>query len=158
LGRHSYTPGCVREEESAMRRPSVLRATVPALAVLALLGTVVTPVPKPAAQTSGATVGSIRSSPVRGTPTADDAWPTFDGDPSRSGVNRRERVLGPGSVARLTVRWTRHLPGPVDSSPVYRDHRLYLTLTNGSAVAVDADSGRLLWTAGASGPHLTTSS
>jgi outer membrane protein assembly factor BamB len=124
-------------------------------------------VPSPTASGPGvatspafATLGpGAETRPVpRASQPADGVWPTFDGDASRSGINRREHLLNPGDVAHLTAIWSRHLPGPVDSAPVYGDHRLYLTLTNGGTVAVDADSGRLLWAATTRGPRFTTSS
>jgi outer membrane protein assembly factor BamB len=137
----------------ARRRPALPPATVGGIAALILL--VTAPPGAPPASASSPTAPP--SSPTAARPVA-AAWPTFDGDASRSGVNRAEHVLNASNVARLAVIWSRHLPAPVDSAPVYRDHRLYLTLTNGGTVAVDAESGRLLWAARTRGPRFTTAS
>jgi outer membrane protein assembly factor BamB len=107
----------------------------------------------------GAQGGPDRSASMMGAASAgaSDEWPTFNGDASRSGINPREHTIDAASVGRLKLLWSNRLPGPIDSSPVYRDRRLYLTLTNGTTAAVDANTGRALWTARTTGPHYTTS-
>jgi outer membrane protein assembly factor BamB len=99
--------------------------------------------------------------PVVAAPTALSAareGPVFDFDPARSGVNPNERTIGPDNVAMLRVLWSRRLPDVADSTPVYRDGRLYLTLRNGSTVALDARTGEQIWLAPPTGPKITNSS
>jgi len=82
----------------------------------------------------------------------------FDFDPARSGVNPNERTIGPDNVTRLGVLWSRRLPDVADSTPVYRVGRLYLTLRNGSTIALDARTGEQIWLARTTGPKITNSS
>ena len=81
-------------------------------------------------------------------------WPQFGLDPQRSDVSERTTGITSANVSRLH-RMTVTLGGTVDSSPVYLHralvggaaHNLILvTTTYGRTVAVDADSGRILWT------------
>jgi hypothetical protein len=81
-------------------------------------------------------------------------WSEFGLNPQRSDVSELATGITAANVARL-----RHisvsLPGTVDSSPVYLHgvtvdgavHNVILvTTTYGKTIAIDADSGRILWT------------
>ncbi|MGH2458870.1 MAG: PQQ-binding-like beta-propeller repeat protein [Chloroflexota bacterium] len=117
-----------------------------------------TPAVTPAAAPSvtGAAAAPV---PATATPAAASAiWPVFDFDPSRSGTNPSEDRIGPGNVAGLEVLWRQRLPDVADSTPVYRDGRLYLTLRDGGIVAVDARNGKPLWSKSTVGPKITNSS
>lgn len=81
-------------------------------------------------------------------------WPLFGLNPSRTGASERSTGIGAptlGSLRRVTVS----LPGTVDSSPVYLHgvaaagaarNLAVMTTSYGRTVALDADSGRILWT------------
>ena len=94
-------------------------------------------------------------------------WVRFGFDPARSGVNPEEKTITPGTVGGLHRLWSTNLPDTADSSPALlhdlevsgktRDV-LYTTTKDGRIVALDAGSGKLLWSHKPSGPDLTTSS
>jgi outer membrane protein assembly factor BamB len=80
-------------------------------------------------------------------------WPEFGLDPQRSGASNLSTGITAANVARL-----RHmsiaLPGTVDSSPIYvhgatvagASHDVVVvTTTYGKTLAIDANSGRILW-------------
>jgi PQQ-like domain len=81
-------------------------------------------------------------------------WPEFGLNPQRSNVSERASAITSANVSRLH-RTTVTLPGTVDSSPIYLHGALVggaahdaavLTTTYGKTLAIDANSGRLLWT------------
>jgi outer membrane protein assembly factor BamB len=81
-------------------------------------------------------------------------WPEFGLDPQRSDSSERSTGITAANVARLH-RITVAVGGTVDSSPIYLHAALaggaphnvtVVTTTYGKTVAIDADSGRLLWT------------
>jgi outer membrane protein assembly factor BamB len=81
-------------------------------------------------------------------------WPEFGLDPQRSSVSERATGITSANVSRLR-HITVHLPGTVDSSPIYLHGVLVAgamrnvavaTTTYGKTVAIDAASGRILWT------------
>ena len=94
-------------------------------------------------------------------------WVRFGYNPARGGVNPEERLISPRTVGGLRLLWRTHLPGIVDSSPIFlhgleyskgsRDV-LYATTKNGTIVALDAAGGEILWSHRPSGPQITTSS
>jgi putative pyrroloquinoline-quinone binding quinoprotein len=80
-------------------------------------------------------------------------WPEFGLDPQRSNVSERTTAITSANVAHL-----RHLsvtlPGTVDSSPIYLHgvlvggavhNTVVVTTTYGRTLAIDADSGKVLW-------------
>jgi hypothetical protein len=80
-------------------------------------------------------------------------WPEFGLDPQRSSVSLAATGITAANVGHLR-RQRIDLPGTVDSSPIYlhgvtvasATHNLaVLTTTYGRALALDADSGRILW-------------
>jgi PQQ-like domain len=81
-------------------------------------------------------------------------WPEFGLDPQRSDVSERATGITSANVSRLR-RARVLLGGTVDSSPVYLHGALVgraihnvvvVTTTYGRTMAIDADSGRILWT------------
>jgi outer membrane protein assembly factor BamB len=81
-------------------------------------------------------------------------WPEFGLDPQRSDASSLATGIAAGSLAHLR-RVTVSLPGTVDSSPVYVHEALVagatrsvavVTTTYGRTLAIDASSGRKLWT------------
>ena len=88
------------------------------------------------------------------TPAAATDWLQFGFDASHSGVNPAEATLTPANVAQLKRLYSAALPGKVEGAPVLltnvatpvgtRDV-LYMTLTDGTLIAVDAAAGTVLW-------------
>jgi len=81
-------------------------------------------------------------------------WPEFGLDPQRSDVSERSSGIDAAQLARLR-RVTVTLPGTVDSSPIYlhgvtvrgaTHDVIVVTTTYGKTLAIDAGSGRILWT------------
>lgn len=116
--------------------------------VLALAGT---------ALMIGALIG-LASARDQATSGAAFAWPTFHYASYRDGVNPLVFGIGPSNVGQLSPIWKASLPGVADSTPVYRSGRLYLTLTDGSLVALNVFTGGELWRQTTTGPGFTTSS
>jgi hypothetical protein len=113
----------------------------------------------PADSASGAAAGpaaSPRAIPaaraLAGQPLLD--WPEFGLDPQRSDASERATGITAQDVGRLR-RLTVRLPGTVDSSPIYLHgvavagairNVVVVTTTYGRTVAIEAASGRVLWT------------
>jgi hypothetical protein len=81
-------------------------------------------------------------------------WPEFGLNPQRTDTSPLSTGITASNVAHLR-RVTVNLPGTVDSSPVYLHGATVLgtthsvvvvTTTYGKTLALDADSGRVLWT------------
>jgi outer membrane protein assembly factor BamB len=81
-------------------------------------------------------------------------WPEFGLDPQRSDVSELATGITSANVAHLR-HITVALPGTVDSSPIYLHgvsvdgavhDVIVVTTTYGKTIAIDADSGRILWT------------
>ena len=81
-------------------------------------------------------------------------WPEFGLDPQRSDVSEASTGITSANVSHLR-RKTVELGGTVDSSPIYLHGALVggathnvvvVTTTYGKTLAIDADSGQILWT------------
>jgi hypothetical protein len=81
-------------------------------------------------------------------------WPEFGLNPQRSDVSEEASGISLAQLAHLHRRTVR-LPGTVDSSPIYlhgvrvggaTHDVVVVTTTYGKTIALDADSGGLLWT------------
>jgi hypothetical protein len=81
-------------------------------------------------------------------------WPEFGLDPQRSDVSELASGITAANVAHLH-HISVSLPGTVDSSPIYlHDVSVHgavhdvivVTTTYGKTIAIDADSGQILWT------------
>jgi PQQ-like domain len=81
-------------------------------------------------------------------------WPEFGLDPERSDVSESATGITSANVSHLR-RTTVRLPGTVDSSPIYihgasvdgtTHNVIVVTTTYGKTIAIDADSGQILWT------------
>ncbi|HEX3874659.1 MAG TPA: PQQ-binding-like beta-propeller repeat protein [Solirubrobacteraceae bacterium] len=81
-------------------------------------------------------------------------WPEFGLDPQRGDATDRPTGITAANVGKLTDRRI-SLPGTVDSSPIYlhdvrvrrRSHDVVVVTTSyGRTIAIDAGTGRLLWT------------
>jgi hypothetical protein len=100
-------------------------------------------------------------------------WPEFGLNPQRSDVSTLSTGITAANIAHLH-RITVSLPGTVDSSPIYlheagvtgaRHSVVVVTTTYGRTLALDADSGRILWSftppgysSWAGSPQITVSS
>jgi outer membrane protein assembly factor BamB len=81
-------------------------------------------------------------------------WPEFGLNPQRTDTTGQPSGVSAANAAHLR-RTAVRLPGTVDSSPVYlhgvlvagaRRNVIVVTTTYGRTLAIDADSGRILWT------------
>jgi hypothetical protein len=81
-------------------------------------------------------------------------WPEFGLNPQRSDASEEQTGVSAANVAHLHRR-TLTLPGTVDSSPIYlheanvngaKHDVIVVTTTYGRTLAIDANSGRTLWT------------
>jgi polyvinyl alcohol dehydrogenase (cytochrome) len=80
-------------------------------------------------------------------------WPTYGHDPGRSAFNPEETTIDGANLGRLAARWTVNIgmgPLPASSAPSVTGGRLYVGSSVGSGpnfLALDANTGRLLWSA-----------
>jgi hypothetical protein len=97
---------------------------------------------------------SIPSASTAGAASELRDWTEFGLDPQRSDATESPTGITAANVGHLS-RITVHLPGTVDSSPVYlhgvsvagaQHDVIVVTTTYGKTLAIDADSGRILWT------------
>ncbi len=95
------------------------------------------------------------------------AWPVFDGNAARTGINSAETTITPNNVGQLSKLWQQTLPGVVDGVPVEQPNvttsagiktLLFVTTKSGSILAIDAATGITIWSKNTSGPNYTTSS
>jgi hypothetical protein len=103
------------------------------------------------------TLGAGAGSPMAGDAAALTAWPVFQFDSARSGVNSAEQSIGTSNLNQLVLHWSATLPAIADSSPVEQNGVVYLTTKQGEAIALDELSGSELWSATTSGasPFMT---
>ncbi len=96
------------------------------------------------------------------------AWPMFDGDAQKSGVNTNETLISKTTVTQLKQLWQVNLPGTSDGSPVYLSNvitpqglknLIFVTTEEGSLVALDETTGAKEWQQNTQGKAgITTSS
>ncbi len=107
-----------------------------------------------AARTPKAPPGSIPRASARTAGGELLDWTEFGLNPQRSDVSEQATGIDAANVAHLNRR-TLTLPGTVDSSPTYlhevsvdgASHDvIFITTTYGRTLAIDANSGRTLWT------------
>jgi outer membrane protein assembly factor BamB len=111
----------------------------------------------------GAAAAQARGGPA-GTP---GEWQQFGYDSAHHGVNPRETTIQPGNVATLHLLYRVSLPGLVNSAPVFLSSvatsaglldLLFMTTADGRVLAVDAATGRTVWSRRpATGPGITAS-
>src|ERR1700688_331397 len=92
-------------------------------------------------------------------------WQQFGYAPAHRGVNPLETTIQPGNVATLHLLYRVSLPGLVNSAPVFLSSvatsaglldLLFMTTADGKALAVDAATGRTVWSRQpATGPGIT---
>jgi len=129
-------------------RLAIALGTLAASALLAACGSAA-----PAAiSTPSVTSAAVPQARVAAAPLRD--WPEFGLDAQRTDVTEAATGITASSLGRLSRRRIA-LPGTVDSSPIYlhgvtvagaRNDVAVVTTTYGRTIAIDADTGRLLWT------------
>lgn len=72
-------------------------------------------------------------------------WPTYLGNPERTSFDQNESALAPGNVSGLTVAWTNQTPGPIESSPVVAEGRVFVSSWDGNVTAYNLTDGALDW-------------
>ena len=82
-------------------------------------------------------------------------WLQFGFDASHSGTNPSETALSPANVSQLRLLYSVALPAKAEGAPVLltnvgvakksKKDVLYLTLRNGTLIALDAATGQQLW-------------
>jgi len=99
---------------------------------------------------------------VAAAPASAADWLQFGLDSSHSGINPQETTLTRATVAQLRLLYSATLPGTAEGAPVLlsgvstpsgTQDVLYLTLSNGTLIALDAASGTLLWSRYPSDTH-----
>ena len=70
-------------------------------------------------------------------------------DAQHTNNNPYEKVLNSANVSRLVQDWTFHTGGYIAASPVVASGVVYITSTDTHLYALDAISGKQLWTSGA---------
>jgi outer membrane protein assembly factor BamB len=107
-----------------------------------------------ASPTPSTSAAAIPSAAQASTPRRLLEWPEFGLNPQRSDVSEASTGITSANVSHLR-RTTVQLPGTVDSSPVYlhgalvngaTHNAVVVTTTYGRTLAIDADSGQILWT------------
>jgi len=104
-----------------------------------------------AACTSGGSsapaTATTRPGPATSTLAAPDGrgWRLFGYDAARSNAFEGDTGIAVRDLGRLR-RERVQLPGIADSSPIYVRGRLLVTTSYGKVVAVDADTGKIVWT------------
>ncbi len=79
-------------------------------------------------------------------------WLTFGGNPQRTFARTELRL---GKPVRPTV-WARGMKDVMEYPPSFCDGKLYVNLERGKTVALDAKTGRIIWTRKAAGATAST--
>jgi PQQ-like domain len=107
------------------------------------------------------------SLPVEAAEPAPYDWLQFNGNPQHDGNNTQETVLGPSNVANLTLLFQVSLPATADGAPVALSsvatpsgtrNLLFSTTKQGHILALDADTGAVVWSHVNSGTGSTNAS
>ena len=74
-------------------------------------------------------------------------WPTYGRDPGGTKYSPLDQIT-PANVAKLAPAWTWHSnepPGTWEETPIVINHVMYLATQKNRVLALDADTGRELW-------------
>lgn len=74
-------------------------------------------------------------------------WPTYLGNPERTGANLNESVLALSNASDLRVLWNATLPGPPEDTPIVDHGVVYASSWDGSLSAYYLSNGTRLWKA-----------
>lgn len=95
--------------------------------------------------------GIATAAAAQGLPAQD--WPTFGGNVQSTSANPQRTGISAANITRLSRRQVK-LDGTVDASAIYladvsirgaRHNAIFVTTTYGKTLAIDADSGEVLW-------------
>jgi outer membrane protein assembly factor BamB len=150
-----------------IRTLSIVRASLAAVALAACSGgTSSNPATKasPGATPTASPVGTATASP----PANALNWPVFGHDPARSGVDVGDTTLNATNVSTLVEKWQISFGNGnvADSTPILLanveigntpQQTLYQTTKNGETFAINAQTGKIIWTYSTSGPQITDS-
>jgi hypothetical protein len=75
------------------------------------------------------------------------SWSQFRGEPTHSGTNPHETLIGVGNVSTLVQAWTGTTVGSVESSPAVANGVTYVGSDDHRLYAFDAATGAPLWIA-----------
>ncbi len=134
-----------------MRTVTLMRSTAASAACALLVACGSAPAAGPTPKTSASAIPAPAHSAAEAQLLE---WPEFGLDPQRSDVSEASTGITGANVAHLR-RTTVQLPGTVDSSPIYLHGAvvggaahdvIVVTTTYGKTLAIDAGSGKILWT------------
>jgi eukaryotic-like serine/threonine-protein kinase len=74
-----------------------------------------------------------------------DDWTTFAHDERRSGYQPQSTGITPANVASLVLRWRYETGAALQASPLVAGGRVYVALSSGTVVVLDARTGTLIW-------------
>jgi outer membrane protein assembly factor BamB len=100
------------------------------------------------ALTAGSGSGAPSGTPFAASPPlAPNAtsWPTYLGGDARQSATTFPGAISPGNVSNLTIRWSRTLGGPVDSSPAIVGGTVFIGSQDGYEYALNASTGHQVW-------------
>jgi outer membrane protein assembly factor BamB len=72
-------------------------------------------------------------------------WPQVGGDVRHSGANLLEREIGKCNADSLELRWQQALPRAPQGAPTVVDGRVYTGTESGWLYALDAGTGKVIW-------------
>jgi hypothetical protein len=137
--------------------------------VLSTCGGGSSPAVQPTTQSSSVPQTPTPTSQPTSTPPAGSLanWPMFGHDSARSGVDSGDQTLTTTNVSKLVSKWQISLGGQVaDSTPILlanvtigsvTQQVLYQTAKNGETFAIQANTGKILWTYATNGTSPTQS-
>lgn len=92
-----------------------------------------------------AAVGQISDRRAEAAFTVRTDWPRFHFDLRNTGLNPYENVLGTGNVGDLVERWSAPTGSIVTGSPAVVDGVVYVGVSDGPFLALDASTGSVKW-------------
>src|SRR6185312_2014707 len=72
-------------------------------------------------------------------------WPTYLYDQSRTGANLSETTITAATASQLQLAWEFNTSGIVGASPTLVNGVMYICSWNGYEYALDANTGREIW-------------
>lgn len=136
-GRPLRPPGSVETAILAIFTCSLLAAQVPGIPGAASHGG------QPPAMFRGHSSVERGSLPMPGW--SEGPWPTYLGNPERTGANENESVLSASNASQLRVLWKVPLPGPPEDTPIVDAGMIYISTWEGSLSAFFLTNGTQRW-------------
>ncbi|MEA3055397.1 MAG: hypothetical protein QOD30_829, partial [Actinomycetota bacterium] len=93
---------------------------------------------------------AARAAATCGTTTAADEWPTFGRDVTNTRTQELPGDISPDTVRNLTPAWTFSTgagagTGDLNGTPIVSGGCVYINTSTGRIVALDADTGTVVW-------------